>query len=137
ADLVRRNRSTLDATLNALHSDLAVIDRHQLDLAATVKYLNQAVQGYSSVGYTQGTSNRWANIFVQSLGPLGVDALLGPCGAVDKLIDQLLGTKCDDKGKGKGPGGIGIPLPTPSIPVPVPTGPLPTPTVPIATPSLP
>src|SRR5204862_5621825 len=41
ADLVRRNRGKLDATLNALPDDLAVIDQHQIDLAATIQYLNQ------------------------------------------------------------------------------------------------
>ncbi|MFL5798002.1 MAG: MCE family protein [Actinomycetota bacterium] len=149
ADLVQRNRGKLDATLNALHTDLAVIDRHQIDLAATIRYLNQAVQGYSSVGYSSGVPNRWANIFVQSLGPAGVDALLGQCGAVDQLIDQVLGTNCQNAGQGGGskhgsqhlppvpaptlPAGPG-PLPTGALPVPSPTltlpaggGPLPTP----------
>jgi phospholipid/cholesterol/gamma-HCH transport system substrate-binding protein len=150
ANLVERNRGTLDATLNALHQDLAVLDQHQLDLAATVQYLNQAVQGYSSVGYSNGFPNHWANIFVQSLGPAGVDAILGQCGAVDQLIDQVLGTKCNQTGTG-GPGqpvpppslpGLPtpslppIPLPTQSLPVPVPTGlpsvpSLPTPSVPV------
>jgi phospholipid/cholesterol/gamma-HCH transport system substrate-binding protein len=127
ADLVRRNRGTLDATLNALHDDLAVIDQHQLDLAATIGYLNQAVQGYSSVGYSSGFPNRWANIFVQSLGPAGIDAILGQCGAVDQLIDDVLGTDCNDTGGDKN-----NPLPTPSLP------PLPTPSLPpLPTPSLP
>lgn len=134
ADLVKRNRSTLDATLSALHDDLAVLDQHQLDLAATVQYLNQAVQGYSSVGYSSGFPNRWANIFVQSLGPAGVDAILGECGAVDQLIDQILGTDCSDTG-GKDTGGGPLPLPTPTLPtLPTPTlPPLPTPTLPIPT----
>jgi phospholipid/cholesterol/gamma-HCH transport system substrate-binding protein len=151
ADLVRRNRGTLDATLNSLHDDLLVLDRHQLDLAATIQYLNQSVQGYSSVGYSSGFPNRWANIFVQSLGPAGVDAILGQCGAVDQLIDQVLGTNCQDTGKGGGPlpKPPPPPFPTPSLPVPtgpVPGGlPLPTPTLtlpaggnglPVATPSV-
>src|SRR5205823_13714557 len=131
ADLVQRNRGKLDATLDALHTDLAVIDRHQIDLAATIGYLNQAVQGYSSVGYSSGVPNRWANIFVQSLGPAGVDALLGPCGAVDQLIDTILGLNCNNetvpgggafggggsgsgKGGGGGSGGGPRPVPTPT-----------------------
>jgi len=131
ASLVRRNRSTLDATLNGLHDDLEVLDQHQLDIAASIQYLNQAVQGYSSIGYSSGFPNRWANIFVQSLGPAGVDAILGQCGAVDQLIDQVLGTDCKDSGDG----GNGGPLPTPTLP-PLPTPslpPLPTPTLPIPT----
>jgi phospholipid/cholesterol/gamma-HCH transport system substrate-binding protein len=139
ADLVKRNRGTLDATLNALHDDLAVLDQHQLDLAATIQYLNQAVQGYSSVGYSNGFPNRWANIFVQSLGPAGVDAILGQCGAVDQLIDEILGSNCKDTGGG-GPlptptlPGLPTPslppLPTPSLPIPTGTGGLPTPSLP-------
>src|SRR5207253_7720593 len=73
ADLVARNRSVLNQTLTALHTDLTVLGQHQLDLAATISYLNQAVEGYSSVGYSAGVPNHWANIFVQSLGPDGVE----------------------------------------------------------------
>lgn len=94
ADLVRRNRAALDGALRALHTDLKVLNRHQLDLAATISYLNQAVQGYSSVGYSFGAPNDWANIFVQSLGPAGVDSLIGECGAVDQLFDNLTGADC-------------------------------------------
>ena len=149
ADLIRRNRGTLDATLSALHDDLAVLDQHQLDLAATIRYLDQSVEGYSSVGYSQGVPNRWANIFVQSLGPIGVDALLGQCGAVDQLIDRALGTNCHDTGAGPSPkpsptgpvpgGGPTPPVPTPSLPVPTPTVTVPGggPSSPVPSPSLP
>ncbi|MGH2734332.1 MAG: MCE family protein [Actinomycetota bacterium] len=91
ADLVMRNRSQLDGALGGLHTALTTLDKHQVDLAATISYLEQSVQGYSSVGYSQGTPNRWANIFVQSLGPVGIDAFFGPCGAFDQALDQLLG----------------------------------------------
>jgi phospholipid/cholesterol/gamma-HCH transport system substrate-binding protein len=125
ADLVSRNHGVLDSLLRGLHQDLAILDRHQVDLAATVQYLNTSVHGYQSVGYSQGNfPNRWANIFVQSLGPIGVDAFLGQCGAVDQLIDQALGTDCR-----KTPS----PHPTPTLPKPKP----PTPTLPTPTVSLP
>ena len=91
ADLVKRNRPVLDSTLNALSEALKVIDAHQLDIAATIPYLESAVRGYSSVGYSQGIPNRWANIFVQSLGPVGVDAIAGPCGLLDQALDEILG----------------------------------------------
>jgi phospholipid/cholesterol/gamma-HCH transport system substrate-binding protein len=103
ADLVRRNRGILDSALTYLHTDLQVLNRHQLDLAAGVAYLNQAVEGYSSVGYSQGTPNKWANIFVQSLGPAGVDALTGQCGAVDQFFDHYFGTDCHDAGRSGSP----------------------------------
>jgi phospholipid/cholesterol/gamma-HCH transport system substrate-binding protein len=91
ADLVGRNRSRLDGTLSSLHTTLTTLERNQVDLAAGINYLEDAVEGYSSVGYSQGTPNRWANIFVQSLGPAGIDAFFGPCGAFDQALDDLLG----------------------------------------------
>jgi phospholipid/cholesterol/gamma-HCH transport system substrate-binding protein len=106
ADLIRRNRTVLDSALQYLDQDLKVLNRHQLDLAAGIAYLNQAVQGYSSVGYSQGIPNSWANIFVQSLGPAGVDALLGQCGAVDQFFDHYFGADCHDAGSARGAPGV-------------------------------
>src|SRR5919201_3232826 len=151
ADLVRRNRSVLDATLRGLHTDLQILDRHQVDLAATIAYLNGAVHGYQSVGYSQARSgsaqysysgssggfpNRWANNFVQSLGPAGIDAFLGKCGVVDHLIDQVLGTNCHERPKGNQQR-VRVPVPRvpgvgriphlPTLPVPTPSLNLPTP----------
>jgi phospholipid/cholesterol/gamma-HCH transport system substrate-binding protein len=149
ADLISRNRSTLDSTLVGLHDALSVLANHQLDLAATIDYVHQAVQGYASVGYScvgartvdscagQEYPNRWANIFVESLGPLGVDVLLGQCGVIDGIIDQMLGTDCSvtggpEQGPNRGQGGTGLggnvggtggglPLPVPSLPLPTPS----------------
>jgi phospholipid/cholesterol/gamma-HCH transport system substrate-binding protein len=130
ADLVVRNHRVLDSTLSYLHRDLGILSRHQLDLAATVTYLEKAVEGYSSVGYSAGNvPNTWANIFVQSLGPAGVDALVGKCGAVDQFFDTFFGTNCHKannfpnigRGLGGGTGasqqtgaGIGLP-PLPKV----------------------
>lgn len=100
ADLVGRNRPVFDSMLASLHETLTVVNDHQLDLAATISYLEQSVEGYSSVGTSSGVPNRWANIFVQSLGPLGVDAIVGPCGLVDQALDELLGPDprdCEDR----------------------------------------
>jgi len=111
ADLVRRNRPKLDSALTQLHDSLEVIDRHQVDFAATLSYLHDSVQGYSSVVYSAGGTyeNRWANIFVQSLGPVGIDAFFGPCGTFDNALDDLLGEDprpCEDRAEyGDGYGG--------------------------------
>ena len=51
--------------------------------------------------------NHWANIFVQSLGPAGVDALIGPCGAVDQFMASILEMSCHDFGGGSGSSGSG------------------------------
>jgi phospholipid/cholesterol/gamma-HCH transport system substrate-binding protein len=91
ANLVGRNRDELDLTLAHLHEALEIVNDHQLDLAASVSYLENSVRGYSSVGYSQGTPNRWANIFVQSLGPGGPDAIAGRCGLIDNALDKFLG----------------------------------------------
>jgi phospholipid/cholesterol/gamma-HCH transport system substrate-binding protein len=91
ADLVGRNKGELNSTLAHLHQAFEVVSDHQLDLAASISYLEESVRGYSSVGYSQGTPNRWANIFVQSLGPLGPDAIAGRCGLVDEALDEFLG----------------------------------------------
>jgi hypothetical protein len=96
-----------------LHETLEVIDQHQVDIAATISYLHDSVQGYSSVAYSAGGTyeNRWANIFVQSLGPVGIDAFFGPCGAFDNALDDLLGEdprSCEDRAEyGDGYGGSG------------------------------
>lgn len=100
ASMVKRNRATIDSALKGLGKTLTVVDKHQADLAAAIPYLEASVRGYSSVGYSQGVPNRWANIFVQSLGPLGIDSILGPCGAMDQALDDLLGPDprpCDER----------------------------------------
>jgi phospholipid/cholesterol/gamma-HCH transport system substrate-binding protein len=100
ASLAGRNRVTITSALQGLGKALEVVDAHQVDLAASVAYLEDAVNGYQSVGYSQGTQNRWANIFVQSLGPVGADAFFGPCGALDQALDDLLGPDprpCDER----------------------------------------
>ncbi len=107
ANLVARNRPVLDASLNNLRVVMETLGRHQLDLAATISYLEDSVQGYQSVARQGsncgrvdsfscrgGTPVPWANIFVQSLGPAGVDALIGKCGAVDQLFDEITGGDC-------------------------------------------
>jgi hypothetical protein len=90
----------IDGALNNLHQALQILDKHQVDLAAVVSYLEDSVRGYASVGYSQGHPNRWANIFVQSLGPLGMDQFFGPCGTFDQALDELLGPDprdCDER----------------------------------------
>jgi phospholipid/cholesterol/gamma-HCH transport system substrate-binding protein len=115
AALVERNRPALDSTLRSLHQALDVVNDHQLDLAASISYLETAVEGYSSIGYSQGVPNRWGNIFVQSLGPVGVDALAGRCGLLDQALDELLGPdprSCEDRSDfGEEAGGGPAPLP--------------------------
>jgi phospholipid/cholesterol/gamma-HCH transport system substrate-binding protein len=93
ADLIGVNRPKLDAILDELHQDLAIVSRHQVDLAQGAAYLGVAIQGFSSIGYSgpDETPQPWANIFTQGLGGGGIDALLGACGALDDALDLALG----------------------------------------------
>ena len=129
ASLVRRNRAVLDSALTNLHKDLQVLERHQLDLAAGIAYLENAVQGYQSIGYSQGVPNDWANIFVAALGPASEEALLGEGGLVDDVVDEFFCpegecpagmTVSSDQGPGApgspGPGTAGEP-PAPGTPI--------------------
>jgi virulence factor Mce-like protein len=108
ADLVRRNRAVLDSTLNNLHQDMQVMEKHQLDLAAGIAYLENAVQGYQSIGWSSGTPNHWANIFVQSLGPASVGGAFGEDGVMDDAIEEVIDHYFCPK-EGCPPGGLGAP----------------------------
>jgi hypothetical protein len=66
---------------------------------------------------------------------------VGKCGAIDQMIDRILGTNCQASGGGsqQGNGSGAGPLPTPSLPLPsLSVPPLPSPTLsipPLPTPS--
>jgi phospholipid/cholesterol/gamma-HCH transport system substrate-binding protein len=93
SQLVGRNQPKLQQMLDALHSDLAVLGQHQVDLAQSVAYAGAAVQGFQSVGYSGAgfTPNSWANIFVNLASITGVEGVLGSCGALDQALDVALG----------------------------------------------
>lgn len=93
ADLVGQNRADIDAILTELHEDLAVIDRNQAQLAASLSGLSNAISGFASIGYSgkDEVPNDWANMYTQLVGPISPDALLGSCGLLDDAFDVLLG----------------------------------------------
>ncbi len=103
ADLVVENRPQIDAILTELHADLAIIDRRQGDLAASLSGLSNAISGFASVGYSGPDEypNSWANMYAQLIGPIGPDAVFGSCGLLDDAFDVLLGpdpiTECADR----------------------------------------
>jgi len=112
SDLVEGNQPELDRILDELHADLAIVGRHQVDLAQSVALVSSAIQGFASVGFSgpDELPNRWANLYTQLLGPLGPDILLGSCGALDTALDLALGpdpvADCDDR-TGPLPGSAG------------------------------
>lgn len=91
ADLVGDERAELDAILTDLHDITDVLQRHQLDLAEGLAYVGDSILGFASVPQAQGQVVPFGHVFVQSLGPAGVDVLLGCGGLLDAQLDQLLG----------------------------------------------
>jgi phospholipid/cholesterol/gamma-HCH transport system substrate-binding protein len=91
ADFVRDVRADLDAILDELHLDLEAVARHQVDLAEGLAYLPDALIGFGSIALADGQPVEWGHVFVTSLGPAGVDALVGCGGLVDQQLDALIG----------------------------------------------
>jgi phospholipid/cholesterol/gamma-HCH transport system substrate-binding protein len=92
------HEAQVNAILGQLHSDLAIVGQHQVDLAQAIAYLSVAIEGFSSIGYSgvDNYPNSWANIFADGLGPVGIDALLGCNGVINQALNQILGP--DPKG---------------------------------------
>lgn len=92
ADLVADQREQLDRVLDELHTDLEIIDAHQVDLAHVMAYGGVSFEGYANIARQgEGDNPYWTNIFAQSQGEVGVDALVGCGGAIDDLLDQVFG----------------------------------------------
>ncbi|MCU1370662.1 MAG: MCE-family protein Mce1B / MCE-family protein Mce1C [Ilumatobacteraceae bacterium] len=93
ADLVGENRPQIDAILQEIHRDLAVVERNQTNLAESLSGLTNAIGGFASIGYSGADEvpNTWANMYTQLVGPLSPDALFGSCGLLDDAFDVLLG----------------------------------------------
>jgi phospholipid/cholesterol/gamma-HCH transport system substrate-binding protein len=132
AELLEERRAQIDRTLASFTQDLALIDRHQVDLAHTLSYLASGLEGFSSIGYSGGDARidnpDWGNVFATNLGSIGVGSLLECNGALDQLFTDLLGPdpRCGEQGAGpptqgpeQGPPASGddaTPLPPLSVP---------------------
>ncbi|HEX2027167.1 MAG TPA: MCE family protein [Nitriliruptorales bacterium] len=125
ADLVTDDRQQLDRTLHRLNETLGVVDAHQVDLAHALAYGGVSFEGYANI-FKRGTCHGaacdnpyWGNVFVQSLGSAGVDAIAGCGGLVDDVLDQVLGPDprtCEEQdGGARGPDGATQPQPPASI----------------------
>ncbi|MBW3662425.1 MAG: MCE family protein [Actinobacteria bacterium] len=101
ADLVEDRRAQIDRVLDELAADLQIIDRHQVDLAHVFAYAGVAVDGFASIGYSGGPAKldnpAWGNVFTTSLGNVGIEALFGCGGDLDRLLTEILGPdpNCD------------------------------------------
>ncbi|MHB8682520.1 MAG: MCE family protein [Acidimicrobiales bacterium] len=93
ANLIGQNQPQLQGLLDHLQSVLAVLSKHQEDLAQGVAYLSSAVRGFSSIGYSgpTNTPNTWANIYANVVGIANGYAVLGNCAALDQALNEILG----------------------------------------------
>lgn len=93
SSLVGANKDKLNSVLAELHTDLDIVNQHQVDLAQGIAYLTSAVEGFASIGYSgpANTPTPWANIFTSLAGPLGYDAIFGSCGELDNILNSVLG----------------------------------------------
>ena len=86
--------------LQSLHADLTVVGQHQEDLAEGVSYLGSALKGFQSIAYSGSTPVPWGNIFVNPASLTNTFGVIGPCGAFDEVLNQVLGpdpAPCDDQ----------------------------------------
>ncbi len=94
ADLVAERREQIDRVVASFSEDLALVDRHQVDLAHTLASLSAGLEGFASIGYSGGESQYdnpdWGNVFATNLGSIGIGALLECGGALDRLFTELL-----------------------------------------------
>jgi phospholipid/cholesterol/gamma-HCH transport system substrate-binding protein len=89
--LVAQNAPTLNSLLQSLHSDLTVVGQHQQDLAQGVSYLGGALKGFASIAYSGDQTVNWANIYANPATITTTYGVIGPCGALDLVLNQVLG----------------------------------------------
>src|SRR5580698_4799930 len=98
--LVSQDSPALNALLQSLHTDLTVVGQHQEDLAEGVSYLGSALKGFQSIAYSGSNPVPWGNIFVNPASLTNTFGVIGPCGAFDEVLNQVLGpdpASCDDQ----------------------------------------
>ncbi len=90
--LVGTNQPQLSQLVNHLDSVLAVLSKHQLDLAEGISSAASAVTGFASIGTSGSTPNpSWANVYTNMLTTSGTLDVLGACGTLDQVLNEALG----------------------------------------------
>jgi phospholipid/cholesterol/gamma-HCH transport system substrate-binding protein len=89
--LVSQDSPALNSLLSSLHADLNVVGQHQEDLAEGVSYLGSALKGFQSIAYSGSTPVPWGNIFVNPASLTQTFGIIGPCGTLDQVLNQVLG----------------------------------------------
>jgi phospholipid/cholesterol/gamma-HCH transport system substrate-binding protein len=98
--LVSQDSPALNSLLGSLHADLNVVGQHQQDLAEGVSYLGSALKGFQSIAYSGSTPVPWGNIFVNPASLTQAFGIIGPCGTLDQVLNQVLGpdpASCDNQ----------------------------------------
>jgi hypothetical protein len=65
-----------------------------------VSYLGGALKGFQSIAYSGSSPVPWGNIFVNPTSLTSTYGVIGPCGVLDQVMDQVLGpdpTSCADQ----------------------------------------
>jgi phospholipid/cholesterol/gamma-HCH transport system substrate-binding protein len=118
--LVSQDSPALNSLLGSLHTDLNVVGQHQEDLAEGVSYLGSALKGFQSIAYSGSSPVPWANIFVNPASLTQAFGIIGPCGTLDQVLNQVLGpdpASCDNQtGPLPGEGSTAAPGGGPSTP---------------------
>jgi phospholipid/cholesterol/gamma-HCH transport system substrate-binding protein len=115
AALIGDNREQIDRVLASFHEDLAVVDQHQVDLAHTFAYLGVSLEGFSSIGISNGEAQTdnpyWGNVFVTGLGAVGIGAMFDCGGALDQMFTDAFGPdpRCEHIEPGNPSEGDGTP----------------------------
>ncbi len=89
--LVSQDSPALNSLLGSLHADLNVVGQHQDDLAEGVSYLGSALKGFQSIAYSGSSPVPWGNIFVNPASLSQTFGVIGPCGTLDQVLNQVLG----------------------------------------------
>jgi phospholipid/cholesterol/gamma-HCH transport system substrate-binding protein len=89
--LVSADSPALNSLLASLHTDLTVVSQHQDDLAEGVSYLGSALKGFASIAYGGTQEVNWANIYVNPATLTTAYGVIGPCGTLDQVLDEVLG----------------------------------------------
>ncbi len=56
-----------------------------------VSYLGGALKGFQSIAYSGSTPVNWGNIFVNPASLTNTFGIIGPCGTLDQVLNQVLG----------------------------------------------
>ena len=89
--LVTEDKPQLNSLLSSLHADLTVIGQHQEDLAEGVSYLGSALKGFQSIAFSGDKEVNWANIYDNVTSVTSTLGVIGPCGTLDQILDEVLG----------------------------------------------